>query len=74
MIVIDTPPVLAAGEALAFASAADATIICTMQNRSCRDQVLQAFEKLYLAGANPLGTVLNGVPMSRYSYSYAGYR
>jgi capsular exopolysaccharide synthesis family protein len=74
VILIDTPPVLAAGEALTFASAADATLICTMQNRSCRNQVLQAFEKLVLAGANPLGTVLNGVPMSRYAYAYAGYR
>lgn len=71
-IIIDTPPVLAAAEALAFASVADATVLCTMHNKSCRDQIVRAYERLQVVGANPLGIVLNGVPVSRYAYAYGG--
>jgi capsular exopolysaccharide synthesis family protein len=71
-IIIDTPPVLAAAEALAFASVADATVLCTMQNKSCRDQIIRAYERLQVVGANPLGIVLNGVSVSRYAYAYGG--
>jgi capsular exopolysaccharide synthesis family protein len=72
-ILIDTPPVLAAGEALALAAASDATVICAMQNKSCKHQIMEAVDRLSSAGANPIGMVLNGVPISRYAYAYGHY-
>lgn len=64
---------LAAGEALALASASDATVICAMQNQSCKHQVVEAVSRLSASGANPIGLVLNGVPVSRYAYTYGYY-
>jgi succinoglycan biosynthesis transport protein ExoP len=72
-VIVDTPPVLAAGEALVFASAADATLICTMRDRSRLDQVKRTQERLLAAGARPVGIVLNGVPVRRYLYRYGNY-
>ena len=72
-IVIDTPPVLAASEALAFAKAADATLICTMRDISRVEQVNATHQRLLAADANPVGIVLNGVPTRHYSYRYGSY-
>jgi capsular exopolysaccharide synthesis family protein len=72
-VIMDTPPVLAAGEALILASAADATLICTMRDRSRLDQVKRTHERLLAAGARPVGIVLNGVPVRRYLYRYGSY-
>jgi len=72
-VIVDTPPVLAAGEALILASAADATLICTMRDRSRLDQVRKTQERLLAAGARPVGIVLNGVPVRRYLYRYGHY-
>jgi len=72
-IVIDTPPVLAASESLVLAKAADASLICAMQDVSRVDQVAKTYERLVAAGGNPIGTVLNGVPARRYAYRYGSY-
>ena len=72
-VVIDTPPVLAASEALVLAKAADATLICVMRDVSRADQVRKASERLLAAGGHPIGTVLSGVPAKRYAYSYGSY-
>lgn len=72
-IIIDTPPVLSAGETMAIAAASDATVMCAMQNKSCRNHLLDAVERLRMAGGNPIGTILNGVPVSRYAYGYGYY-
>ena len=72
-IVVDTPPILAAGEALVFAKAADATLICAMRDVSRMDQVTTAHERLLGAGAKPAGIVLNGVPTKQYAYRYGTY-
>jgi len=72
-IVIDTPPILSAAESLVMAKAADATLVCAMRNTSRVDQVRRAYSKLAQAGANPVGVVLNGVPVKRYEYSYGKY-
>jgi len=72
-IVIDTPPILAAGEALVFGKAADATLICAMRDVSRMDQVTAAQERLVGAGAKPAGLVLNGVPTKQYAYRYGTY-
>ncbi len=72
-IVIDTPPVLAASEALVLAKTADASLLCAMQDRSRLDQVRKGYGRLLAAGARPAGTVLNGVPVKRYTYRYGDY-
>jgi capsular exopolysaccharide synthesis family protein len=72
-VIIDTPPILAAGEALVFAKAADASLICAMRDVSRMEQINTAHERLLGAGANPVGVVLNGVPTKQYAYRYGSY-
>jgi capsular exopolysaccharide synthesis family protein len=72
-VVIDTPPILAAGEALVFAKASDASLICAMRDVSRMDQINTAHDRLVGAGANPVGVVLNGVPTKQYAYRYGTY-
>ena len=72
-VVIDTPPILAAGEALVFARAADASLICAMRDVSRMDQINTAHDRLKGAGGNPVGVVLNGVPTKQYAYRYGTY-
>ena len=72
-IIIDTPPILSASEALMVAEAADATLICCRRDRSRVDQLESAFERLAVAGREPVGTVLNGVPSRAYRKSYGKY-
>lgn len=72
-IVIDTPPVLAASEALIFAKAADATLICTMRDRSRPGQVSLVSERLRGAGCRPVGVVFSGVPTRSYLQRYGNY-
>ncbi|MEI8372298.1 MAG: polysaccharide biosynthesis tyrosine autokinase [Planctomycetota bacterium] len=69
-VVIDTPPVLAASEALVLAKTADATLVCVMRDVSRTDHVRQVCERLVAAGARPVGAVLNGVPSHNYAYRY----
>jgi capsular exopolysaccharide synthesis family protein len=73
-IVIDTPPLLAASEALVLAKCADGVLLCTMQDVSCTPQVKLARERLQASGANVIGAVLNGVPTRRYLSLYGDYR
>jgi capsular exopolysaccharide synthesis family protein len=72
-IVIDTPPVLAASEALVLAKAADASLVCAMCDVSRMEQVCETVDRLALAGCRPIGTVLNGVPMHKYTSRYGYY-
>lgn len=72
-IVIDTPPVLGASEALLLARAADACLFCAMWDTSRMDQVHTACRRLVTADVRSLGIVLNGVPARRYAYRYGNY-
>ena len=49
-MIIDTPPVLAASDALVLASRADAVLICTMRDRSRAEQVQMVHEPLEVRG------------------------
>jgi hypothetical protein len=44
-----------------------------MRDVTRADQVRIACERLIGVGARPIGTVLNGVPTTRYSYYYGYY-
>jgi Mrp family chromosome partitioning ATPase len=72
-VVIDTPPVLAASEALVIAKVADGTLVCTMRDRSREPHVRQAIRRLRATAAEPLGVVLSGVPVRSYAYRYGSY-
>jgi tyrosine-protein kinase Etk/Wzc len=72
-IVIDTPPILPASEALILARAADATVVCARQDFSRLDQVTEAYSRLRSAGVAVAGTVLNGIAPSSYAYRYGSY-
>lgn len=72
-VVVDTPPVLAASEALVLARSADATLICVRRGHSRMDQVRVVHERLLMAGARPLGATLIGVPSRHYAYRYGTY-
>ncbi|MDA1177230.1 MAG: polysaccharide biosynthesis tyrosine autokinase [Planctomycetota bacterium] len=72
-IIVDTPPVLAASEALIMAAAADGVLVCTMHEKSRGDHLRLTHERLVAAGAKPIGTVLNGVSTRAYAYKYGSY-
>jgi len=72
-VVLDTPPILAASESLVLAKAADASLVCAMQDVSRASQVRTACERLVAAGCRPVAAVLNGVSSRRYEYSYGYY-
>lgn len=72
-IIIDTPPVLSACESLVMSKVADMFLLCTRRDRSRMDLVRAAHERLLLAGAHCVGTVLTGVPFRNYSSRYGMY-
>ena len=72
-IVIDTPPMLAAGEALMLAKGADVSLLCAMCDVSRIRRVRSVFNRLSTAGANPRGVVLSGVPTHSYTHAYGYY-
>ena len=72
-VVLDTPPVLAAGEAMVMARQADGTLICAMRDVSREMHVKMTYQRLMAVGARPLGTVLNGVPVRQYAKRYGSY-
>ncbi len=72
-VVIDTAPVLSAGESLAIASAVDATLICVMRDVSLKESVVRTTRRLEAAGATVAGTVFSGVSARQYGYRYGNY-
>ncbi len=72
-IVIDTPPILAAGESMVLSKAADATLLCAMWDVSRAEQLHRACKCLFAAGIQPAGTVLSGVPTRQYLRRYGHY-
>jgi capsular exopolysaccharide synthesis family protein len=72
-IVLDTPPVLPASEALLFAKVADAVLMCALRDKSRIEQLVQAFHRLESSGCNVAGSVLSGVPVREYASYYGDY-
>jgi capsular exopolysaccharide synthesis family protein len=72
-ILIDTPPVLSASEALVLTKVADASLVCVMRDVSRMDQLRRILDRLEAAGSHPVGLVLNGVPVKDYSYRWGEY-
>lgn len=72
-IIIDTPPILPASEALVMARAADAAVLCMRRDYSRLDQVQDAHDRMEAARVHTVGAVLNGIPLSHYSRKYSDY-
>ena len=72
-IIIDTPPILPASEALLMSRASDAAILCVRRDYSRVDQVSEAHSRLVAAGVKVAGAVLNGVPSQAYAFRYGSY-
>ena len=72
-VIIDTPPILAASEAMVMARDADGTLICAMRDISREGHIQMTYERLVSVGAKPIGTVLSGVPTRQYARRYGSY-
>jgi Mrp family chromosome partitioning ATPase len=72
-IIVDTPPILPASEALVMARAADAAVLCARRDYSRVDQVAEAYARLQAAGVKAAGAVLNGIPVRNYAQRYGSY-
>jgi len=72
-IVIDTPPILAASEALLMARATDAAVLCVRRDFSRVSQVQEALWRLKAAKVNYAGAVLSGIPTRSYARRYGEY-
>ncbi len=72
-IIIDTPPILGASEALVLAKAADSVLFCSLSNVSKARQVRLAVDRLEHAQVNLVGAVLSGMPAKQYEYVYGYY-
>lgn len=72
-VIIDTPPVLAASEALVLTRGADAVLICAMRDVTRLPQLKKATQRIASTGAKMAGLVLNGIPASHYPSHYGTY-
>jgi len=75
-VVIDSPPVLGAADALFWAHAVDGVILASLVGRSDRKAIRLALQRLASVGATLLGSVIANVSVteSYYSYSASGAR
>lgn len=72
-VVVDSPPVCAVTDACVMAPHADAHVLVVQPGLTARAGVKRAMGLLHSVGVNPLGTLLNRVPMRSDGY-YAYYR
>ncbi|XZE54259.1 polysaccharide biosynthesis tyrosine autokinase [Planctomycetaceae bacterium SH139] len=73
-VVIDTAPVLSAGETLAITSTVESTLLCVMRDVSRFDSIQRTTRRLEAAGASIIGTVFSGVTSRQYAYRYGDYQ
>ena len=71
-IIIDTPPILAAPDALLWAAMADAVVLSSLAGRSAGPELKDALDRLTQIDVRILGNVLSNVK-SRNSYHPYGY-
>ncbi len=76
LVIIDSPPVMAATDAAVLASRVDGVLLVVKPGSTKLGACIQTVEQLRRSGANLLGVVLNDVPLrrSRYNYYYRDYQ
>ena len=72
-VIVDSPPVLSASEAVVLAHACDAVLICSRCDYSRSFHLRSAKDRLVSAGARVLGAVISGVPTRSWAQRYGGY-
>lgn len=73
-IIVDSPPLLPATDALGLAHLTDGTIVVARYKWTRREQLARAIESLAAVRARVVGIVLDRVPAPEASASYYGYR
>ena len=73
-IIVDSPPLLPATDALGLARMTDGSIVVARYKSTRREQLARAIESLVAVQARVVGIVLDRVPASEHSSSYYGYR
>ncbi len=71
-VVYDSPPVLSVSDPVIVASVMDATIVVARANRTQRDSLRHAVERLSQSGSRPVGVVINDAHLD--SNRYTRYR
>jgi Mrp family chromosome partitioning ATPase len=69
VIIIDSPPILPASDALLISPHTDGVLLVVKEGLLNREIVKKAVEQLHLAQANILGVVLNDVDVKKQGYS-----
>ncbi|MGN0026408.1 MAG: CpsD/CapB family tyrosine-protein kinase [Clostridium sp.] len=69
-IILDTPPVQAVTDSQILSTKSDGTILVVRAERTKKDSVHNAINLLKKVNANIIGTVLNGIDVSRNKYYY----
>lgn len=69
-VIIDTPPIGAIVDAATIARCCDGALLVVTQNKTTREELLNAKEQIEKAGCPLLGTVLNRVKMDSISNRY----
>ena len=69
-IILDTPPVQAVTDSQILSTKADGTILVVRAERTKKESVQNAISLLNKVNANVIGTVLNGIDLSRNKYYY----
>lgn len=73
-IIMDSPPILAASDAIIMSQYADKVLMVTRYDKSIEGQVVYAIKQMHKANVQVDGIVLNDVQqglMSKYSYHYS---
>ncbi len=69
-IILDTPPVQAVTDSQILSTKSDGTILVVRAERTKKESVQNAINLLKKVNANIIGTVLNGIDVSRNKYYY----
>ncbi len=73
MVLIDTPPILPASDALILAPETEGVVLIVKAGDLSREVVKKAIEQLHVSNANLLGVVLNQVDLQRDRYYKESY-
>jgi len=69
-VLFDTPPILAVTDALALGSKLDGIILIVWGEKTSREALKRAKEKLNMVGIKILGVVLNNIVIRKHDYHY----
>ncbi|MEK7774089.1 MAG: polysaccharide biosynthesis tyrosine autokinase, partial [Deltaproteobacteria bacterium] len=70
LVILDTPPILAASDAVIFGGCAGGVILLIESGKAKKKHISDTMDLLSKAGINVIGAVLNKVSTGRHSYYY----